>query len=39
MALSVIGNPQALKMTWRGTDLGFSNAALARNDGLLILAK
>ncbi|WP_158535604.1 DUF927 domain-containing protein, partial [Kingella kingae] len=23
-------------MTWRGTDLGFSNAALARNDGLLV---
>ncbi|MDK4535639.1 DUF927 domain-containing protein [Kingella kingae] len=37
VALSVFGNPQALKMTWRGTDLGFSNAALARNDGLLIL--
>ncbi|MDK4528581.1 DUF927 domain-containing protein [Kingella kingae] len=37
VALSVFGNPQALKMTWRGTDLGFSNAALARNDGLLVL--
>lgn len=24
-------------MTWRGTDLGFSNAALSRNDGLLVL--
>lgn len=36
-ALSVFGNPQALKMTWRGTDLGFSNAALARNDNLLVL--
>ena len=37
VALSVFGNPQTLKMTWRGTDLGFSNAALARNDGLLVL--
>lgn len=37
VALSVFGNPQALKMTWRGTDLGFSNAALSRNDGLLVL--
>ncbi|STZ76861.1 DUF927 domain-containing protein [Bergeriella denitrificans] len=35
--LSVWGNPAALKMAWRGTDLGFSNAALARNDGLLVL--
>lgn len=37
VALSVFGNPQTLKMTWRGTDLGFSNAALARNDSLLVL--
>lgn len=37
VALSVFGNPQRLKMTWRGTDLGFSNAALSRNDGLLVL--
>ncbi|CRZ21278.1 DUF927 domain-containing protein [Kingella kingae] len=37
VALSVFGNPQSLKMTWRGTDLGFSNAALSRNDGLLVL--
>lgn len=37
VALSVFGNPQTLKMTWRGTDLGFSNAALSRNDGLLVL--
>lgn len=37
VVLSVFGNPQTLKMTWRGTDLGFSNATLARNDGLLVL--
>lgn len=37
VALSVFGNPNELKLTWRGTDLGFSNAALARNDGLLVL--
>ncbi len=37
VALSVFGNPQSLKMTWRGTGLGFSNAALSRNDGLLVL--
>ncbi|QEY23814.1 DUF927 domain-containing protein [Neisseria animalis] len=37
VGLSVWGNPAALKMAWRGTDLGFSNAALARNDGLLVL--
>lgn len=36
-ALSVWGNPEALRLTWRGTDLGFSNAALSRNDGLLVL--
>lgn len=35
--LSVYGNPAALKLAWRGTDLGFSNAALSRNDGLLVL--
>lgn len=37
VGLSVWGNPAALKMAWRGTDLGFSNAALSRNDGLLVL--
>lgn len=37
VGLSVYGNPAALKLAWRGTDLGFSNAALARNDGLLVL--
>lgn len=37
VALSVWGEAEALKLSWRGTDLGFSNAALARNDGLLVL--
>lgn len=37
VGLSVWGSPAALKMAWRGTDLGFSNAALSRNDGLLVL--
>lgn len=37
VGLSIYGNPAALKLAWRGTDLGFSNAALARNDGLLVL--
>lgn len=37
VALSVWGEAETLKMSWRGTDLGFSNAALARNDGLLVL--
>ena len=37
VGLSIYGNPTALKLAWRGTDLGFSNAALARNDGLLVL--
>lgn len=37
VALSVWGHPETLKLSWRGTDLGFSNAALARNDGLLVL--
>lgn len=37
VGLSVYGDPAALKLAWRGTDLGFSNAALARNDGLLVL--
>ena len=37
VGLSVYGSPNALKAAWRGTDLGFSNLALARNDGLLVL--
>lgn len=37
VGLSVWGKPEALKMQWRGTDLGFSNIALARNDGFLVL--
>lgn len=37
IGLSVWGDPAALKMAWRGTDLGFSNLALSRNDGLLVL--
>ncbi len=37
VALSVWGEPESLKLTWRGTDIGFSNAALARNDNLLVL--
>ncbi|ASP16879.1 hypothetical protein HMPREF9120_00588 [Neisseria sp. oral taxon 020 str. F0370] len=35
--MSVYGSSNALKAAWRGTDLGFSNLALARNDGLLVL--
>lgn len=37
VALSVWGVPNSLKLTWEGTGLGFSNIALARNDGLLVL--
>ncbi|EKY07825.1 hypothetical protein HMPREF9120_00939, partial [Neisseria sp. oral taxon 020 str. F0370] len=37
VGLSVWGQPQTLKKTWRGTDLGFSNFALERNDGFLVL--
>lgn len=37
VGLSVWGQPQTLKKTWRGTDLGFSNLALERNDGFLVL--
>lgn len=37
VALSVWGNPEMLKLQWNGTGLGFSNVALARNDGLLVL--
>ena len=37
VALSVWGKPSDTKITWRGTGLGFSNIAAARNDGLLVL--
>lgn len=37
VGLSVWGNPQILALSWRGTDLGFSNAALTRNDNFLVL--
>lgn len=37
VGLSVWGNPAMLKMAWRGTSQGFSNAALARNDGFMVL--
>lgn len=37
VALSVWGKADDLKLGWRGTDLGFSNVANARNDGLLVL--
>ena len=37
VGLSVWGHPNEIKLPWRGTDLGFSNAALARNDNLLVL--
>lgn len=37
LALSVWGNPQDLKTSWKGTDYGFANLALARNDNLLAL--
>lgn len=37
VALSVWGKPSDAKITWRGTGLGFSNIAAARNDGLLVL--
>ena len=36
-ALSVWGNPDAAKLSWNGTALGFGNTALARNDNLLVL--
>ena len=36
-ALSVWGDPDAAKLSWNGTALGFGNTALARNDNLLVL--
>lgn len=36
-ALSIIGNPEELKMQWNGTGLSFDNAAAANNDGLIML--
>lgn len=37
VALSVWGDPKVLMLSWTGTSHGFSNAASARNDGLLAL--
>jgi len=37
VALSVWGQPESLKMAWKGTGYGFDNIALASNDNLLVL--
>ena len=37
VALSVIGDPEALKVQWNGTGLSFDNTAAANNDGVLFL--
>ena len=36
-ALSVIGNPDELKVQWNGTGLSFDNTAAANNDGIVFL--
>lgn len=36
-ALSLIGNPEELKMQWNGTGLSFDNAAAANSDGVIML--
>lgn len=36
-ALSVIGNPEELKIQWNGTGLSFDNYAAANNDGMMML--
>lgn len=37
VGLSVWGEPDGLKNAWNGTALGFTNAALARNDNFMVL--
>lgn len=37
LAFSAIGNPDGLKVQWKGTSLGFDNEAAANNDGLIFL--
>lgn len=37
VALSVYGNPEKLKHTWRATAVGIDNAAAATSDGFMVL--
>lgn len=36
-ALSLVGNPEELRMQWNGTGLSFDNAAAANSDGVIML--